>query len=90
MEFPDRPIGRENPNSLSLEAAPPAHLNSGSGTGPKRALKANTLIPSRAARKTHRPCAFLRAQAWSRGSQPQAYTNTSPSPPHGESQQPVP
>ena len=45
MEFPDRPIGRENPNSLSLEAAPPAHLNSGSGTGPKRALKANTQKP---------------------------------------------
>ena len=45
------PIPRGIPTACPQRQTPPAHLNSGSGTGPKRALKANTLIPSRTARK---------------------------------------
>jgi hypothetical protein len=80
MEFPDRPIGRENPNSLSLEAAPPCAPEQRQRDRAEASIEGKHPHPLARSAKTPSSRAFLRAQARSRRSQPQAYAHTTACP----------
>ena len=82
MEFPDRPTDRENPNSLSLEAAPPCAPEQRQRDRAEASIEGKHPHPLARSAKTPSSRAFLRAQARSRRSQTQAYAHTSPSPHH--------
>ena len=80
MEFPDRPPDRENPNSLSLEADTPCAPQPRQRDRAEASIEGKRPHPLARSAKTPSSRAFLRAQAWSRASQPHAYAHTTACP----------